>query len=206
MGDTLALAHLTHDDELSNVSCVGMVEALWRAIGTPTPTGTSRARLPRGTWIDPWLDVEADIGLGTRYEPRRSHPPGFRGTLTDLVGQYLEPALDDDLPTDIACNTWHSGAYLLESVPSVSYILERHAHDPREAILEAVNHTRDNDTVAAIVGALVGALHGRAGLPTEWLADLLGLTGRDEDGVVFELIDALLARLPATGTGADCLP
>jgi len=32
------------------------------------------------------------------------------------------------------------------------YILARHGHDPRAAIEEAVNGTRDNDTIAAIVG------------------------------------------------------
>ena len=49
-----------------------------------------------------------------------------------------------------ACDSWYSGAYLLETVPSVLYILERHGHDPEEAIVRAVNDTKDNDTVAAI--------------------------------------------------------
>jgi ADP-ribosylglycohydrolase len=187
-GDTLALAHLTHDDELSNVSCVAMVEALWRAIGTP-PTGRHPpARLPRGTWIEPWLATEADVGRGTEYEPRRGHPPGFKGTVAQLVRQHVEPALDEQLHVASACDTWHSGAYLLETVPSVLYILERHAHDPRQAILEAVNHTRDNDTVAAIFGAVVGALHGRSGLPGAWVGDLLGRTAASDDGSVFALV------------------
>ena len=37
--------------------------------------------------------------------------------------------------------------------------------NPEEAIVRAVNDTLDNDTVAAIVRAAVGALHGRASLP-----------------------------------------
>jgi ADP-ribosyl-[dinitrogen reductase] hydrolase len=36
----------------------------------------------------------------------------------------------------------------------------RHADDPEEAILRAVSDTKDNDTIGAIVGAAVGALHG----------------------------------------------
>jgi ADP-ribosylglycohydrolase len=55
---------------------------------------------------------------------------------------------------------WYSGAFLLETVPSVLYILERHGNDPEEAIIRAVNDTRDNKTVAAIVGAAVEAPHG----------------------------------------------
>jgi len=48
----------------------------------------------------------------------------------------------------------------METVPSVLHILCRHADDPNEAIVRAVNDTWDNDSVAAIVGAVVGALHG----------------------------------------------
>jgi ADP-ribosyl-[dinitrogen reductase] hydrolase len=73
-------------------------------------------------------------------------------------------------------NAWYSGAYLLETVPTVIYILMRHGHDPEEAIVRAVNDTKDNDTVAAIVGAAVGALHGRSGLPARWIDNLLGRT------------------------------
>ena len=40
----------------------------------------------------------------------------------------------------------------------------------------------------AIVGAAVGALHGRQALPKEWIDGLLGRTGDHDDGRVFELI------------------
>lgn len=64
----------------------------------------------------------------------------------------------------------------------------RYAQNPEEAIIRAVNDTKDNDTVAAIVGAAVGALHGRACLPPRWIRNLLGRTGPDDDGRVFDLI------------------
>jgi ADP-ribosylglycohydrolase len=54
-----------------------------------------------------------------------------------------------------ACNRWHSGAYLLETIPSALYILMNYTHDLEEAIVRAVNDTYDNDTIAAIVGAAV---------------------------------------------------
>ena len=77
-----------------------------------------------------------------------------------------------------ACDEWHSGAYLLETVPCALYILMRHGHDPEEAIVRAVNDAWDNDTVAAIVGAAVGALHGKAALPRRWVDGLLGRSPR----------------------------
>jgi ADP-ribosyl-[dinitrogen reductase] hydrolase len=52
-----------------------------------------------------------------------------------------------------------------------------------------VNDTKDNDTIAAIVGALAGTLHGKAGIPKRWLANLLGRTGKDDGGRVLQLLD-----------------
>lgn len=108
--------------------------------------------------------------------------------MADLVTQYVRPALDRDFDVAQACDIWHSGAYLLETVPTLLYILSRHGHDPKEAILQAVNNTRDNDTCAAIVGAAVGALHGASALPAEWIDGLLGRTTSDDDGQVFRLL------------------
>ena len=53
----------------------------------------------------------------------------------------------------------------------------------------SVNDTRDNDTIAAIVGAAVGALHGREALPDRWVDKLTGRTTDSDDGRVFELIE-----------------
>ena len=78
---------------------------------------------------------------------------------------------------------------MLETVPSVIYILMRHGHDPEEAILRAVNDTKDNDTTAAIVGAAVGALHGKNSIPEKWLRNLSGRTTDSDDGRVFDLIE-----------------
>jgi len=89
-----------------------------------------------------------------------------------------------------ACNTWYSGAFLLETVPSVLFVLMSYAHDPEEAIVRAVNDTKDNDTIAAIVGAAVGALHGRKKMPDCWIENLSGRTTDRDDGHIFELIDA----------------
>ncbi len=59
------------------------------------------------------------------------------------------------------------------------------------AIVRAVNDTKDDDTITAIVGAAVGALHGRKGLPHLWMTGLLGRTAEDDDGQVFDLADLI---------------
>ena len=89
-----------------------------------------------------------------------------------------------------AGDIWYSGAYLMETVPTVLYILMKHAGDPEEAIVRAVNDTKDNDTIAAIVGAAVGALHGRDALPSRWVSNLAGrVVASIDDNRVFQLID-----------------
>lgn len=103
--------------------------------------------------------------------------------------EKVSRASQSNISTVDACNTWYSGAFLLETVPSVLYILMRHAHDPEEAIIRAVNDTKDNDTIAAIVGAAVGALHGKNALPHRWINNLSGRTTLEDDGKVLELIE-----------------
>ena len=52
-----------------------------------------------------------------------------------------------------------------------------------------VVNTKDNDTIAAIVGAAVGALHGKDRFPSSWINDLSGRTSTHDDGRIFELLD-----------------
>jgi len=99
-------------------------------------------------------------------------------------------AIKADKDVRWACQEWYSGAYLLETMPSVLYILSRHAHDPEEAVVRAVNDTKDNDTIAAIVGAAMGALHGEAAFPRHWRENLLGRTCEDDDGKLLELLES----------------
>ena len=58
----------------------------------------------------------------------------------------------------------------------------------RHSIFGLVNDTRDNDTIAAIVGACLGALHGKSKIRAEWLLGLSGRTRDKDDGHVFTLL------------------
>ena len=129
------------------------------------------------------------------YRPRDLAADDFEGSIHQFVERYVSAAYRDGVSTVDACNKWYSGAYLLETVPCVLYILMRHGHDPEEAIVRAVNDTKDNDTIAAIVGAAVGALHGRSHVPDRWIANLSGRTTGEDDGRVFELIAQAKAAL-----------
>lgn len=187
--DTAISAAVTHNDPLAVASSVAWVALLWRLLNGDLPESAEE-------WLDTYLEVLRILDAGQQYESRVTSGPlqHWRGSLSQLLDTYVRDAIKRRTPARQAAQTWFSGAFLLETVPCVLHILAQHGHDPHEAMLVAVNDTRDNDTVAAIVGAAMGAAHGYGWLPEEWMQQLLGRVNGDDDGKVFTLIDAAVAK------------
>lgn len=180
--DALLCATITHNDAFSNSACVAFTHILWELLHA------ERAPDP-AWWLDQWMRVAPGIeGDDTDYKPRNPSLQHLSGPAWRTVEMLVRAGLNDGFDVERTANSWYSGAYLLETVPCVLYILARHGHDPEEAIVRAVNDTRDNDTVAAIVGAAMGALHGASALPERWRRGLLGRTRGADDGRVQALI------------------
>jgi ADP-ribosyl-[dinitrogen reductase] hydrolase len=180
--DTALSAIVTHNDAASTSACLALVAMLWELLGMEAP--------PEPVWWRRrYVELARDLEGDTEYEPRGGAWRGqYRGPLWRFVDERLADAEARGLSALEACDEWHSGAYLLETVPSVLYILARHGADPEEAIVRAVNDTKDNDTIAAIVGAAVGALHGASALPARWVAQLPGYTRVSDEGEVQRVI------------------
>jgi ADP-ribosyl-[dinitrogen reductase] hydrolase len=179
--DTALSAMITHNDSASTTACLSFVNMLWHLLQMDAPP-------PPGWWVEAYVQVARDLEVDETYRPRGGQFPDYEGPLWRFVDERVREAYDRALSALEACNSWYSGAYLLETMPCVVYILMLYAHDPEEAIVRAVNDTRDNDTIAAIVGAAVGALHGQAALPERWIGNLLGRTAEHDDGHVFRLL------------------
>jgi hypothetical protein len=145
-------------------------------------------------WADRFVDLASEFETSAAYVPRCGARSGYSGPLSGFVRRTVPLALEEGLDVREACDGWYSGAFLLETVPSVLYILARHAADPEEALVRAVNDTKDNDTIAAIVGAAAGALHGANALPKRWLDGLSGRTSGFDPGKAQELAIAAAAR------------
>lgn len=62
--------------------------------------------------------------------------------------------------------------YICHTLPVVIHAWLTHADDLRSAVMTAVSCGGDTDTTAAIVGGIVGAGVGEAGIPAEWLTNL----------------------------------
>jgi ADP-ribosylglycohydrolase len=78
----------------------------------------------------------------------------------DTVGpNYREPTMDARRP---------SRTKSIEELPVALGFVLASAGDVRSAILGGVNYGRDADSIAAMAGALTGALNGVAAVPAEW--------------------------------------
>ncbi len=181
--DAALCAMITHNDSVAIASAVALIALLWDLLAMDAPPTPE-------WWLSRFAGVLRDLECGDSYGARSPALADFQGPLWKLLEQELPTAYDQHLPVHQACDRWYSGAYLLETVPCVLYTLLRYGDEPEEAIVRAVNDTRDNDTVASIVGAAVGALHGRAGLPHRWIEALSGRTTAADDGRMFDLLAA----------------
>jgi ADP-ribosyl-[dinitrogen reductase] hydrolase len=194
--DVVAATVLTHRDEAAVAASVGFVGLLAECLALP-----KNGAPPASWWPETFLrygrpvETAAAAGTGTgdadHQVSYRSRVPGdpFRGSLCERVEQEVVRSVEKGESVLSAAERWYSGAYLLETGPCVLHILGCHGGDPEEAIVRAVNDTKDNDTVGAIVGAAVGALHGGGALPARWRDGLLGRTREEDDGHVQELVD-----------------
>ena len=182
-------ASLTHDDSASTAACLAWVAMLMELLdmdGPPEPAW----------WVERYVQLSRPLERGT-YWPRGGEPADFSGPLWRLVEQEVPPVARGELALDDALDRWHSGAYLLETVPCLLAILAARSHDPEEAVLAAVNGTKDNDTIASLTATAMGALHGPAAFPARWTGLFDGRLVRGEPGRV-----QVLSRLAARTFGA----
>jgi len=180
--DTALASMMTHNDPASISACLAFVAILWDLLDMEsTPE--------KDWWVNKYYKTAKDLEGETEYSPRNENLPDFKGPLWHFIKEKLPKAAKKDLSVIEAGKDWYSGAYLLETMPNVLYILMLFGNDPEKAIIRAVNDTKDNDTIGAIVGAAVGALHGKEAFPKRWINNLSGQVTGDDDGKILELID-----------------
>ena len=173
---------LTHNSFANIASCVAFTNILWELLSMKS------SPQPRW-WLDRYCYFASELEGNTSYLRGTTYSEAYRGPLWKYTLGVVNKALSTNLTVREACDEWGSGANLFETVPSVLYILAQHARAGEEAIIRAVNDTKDNDTIASIVGAAIGALHGKTVFPNKWIKNLTGRTRAvGDNGAVFELI------------------
>lgn len=118
------------------------------------------------------LDVEALPGTLRQL----SHTAVMREKLDLLAEGLRRGAADDEL-----IGTVGNGVRASEAVAAALWAFVRYHQTPEECIVRAVGFGGDTDTIGAMAGALVGALHGTSWIPPRWYESIEnGSHGRDE--------------------------
>ncbi len=74
---------------------------------------------------------------------------------------------DDTAAAARACGT---SGFVVQTVAFDTFVFLRHGGDPLAALMESIHAGGDTDSIGAIVGGWMGALHGAGGLPGELIA------------------------------------
>jgi ADP-ribosylglycohydrolase len=169
--DATLAALLTHGNPAAISGAVAFSHLLWEILRRPH----GDAPEPEW-WLDEYVRVARELEPGPLSPPPDEHPlpelyRDFRGSLWEFVDGPLRRAWQRGVSVRDACSLsgFGSRSDCAQTVPAALYILMHHADSFEAAIVAAVNDTKDNDTIAAIVGAFVGALHGRARIRRRWL-------------------------------------
>lgn len=120
-----------------------------------------------GTWLD-----AAQFATASRYEAIWDQTAQEMRELLEKARQGLqEGALANDhaVLKDLGCFGRTKGAGT-SSAAAAAYLVARHAEQPIQGILRpAFEKGADTDTLAAMVGGLMGCLAGQEWLPSPWL-------------------------------------
>jgi len=103
-------------------------------------------------------------------------PEEARKIVTEpLLGDALDRAValaSRGAPTSEAAETLKTTGYVVHTVPFALYCYLRYGDTPLLALQECIGAGGDTDSIAAILGAWLGARHGEPGLPAHLIAEL----------------------------------
>jgi ADP-ribosylglycohydrolase len=141
-----AAAHsrLTHGHPMALAACAGMAVGVTRAVQGASVTDV----------LDGIREAAARHDQETATLCRLARAEAETGTGPEEVLSRLQG--------------WNAR----EAIAAAVYVFARHPMAPRAALLEAANTPGDSDSIATLVGALVGAVNGFGELPESWVAQL----------------------------------
>src|SRR5262249_42360641 len=108
---------------------------------------------------------------------------------------------DGGLPDPVAMNQLLGHGWVGDEALAIAACCALAAPTPRAALLAAVNHSGDSDSTGAIAGNLLGAVHGPAAVPAEWLDAIEGA-----DVIIQTATDAATELLSPPWDDDQCVP
>jgi ADP-ribosylglycohydrolase len=95
------------------------------------------------------------------------HEPPLRAA-TERAGELARQGID----TLKAAEELKTTGFILHTVPFATFCFLRYGDDPSRALAEAISAGGDTDSIGAILGAWLGALHGEPGLPVQLVTQI----------------------------------
>ena len=145
-------------------------------IGASIEDPAKRAELGSALAEVTHVDERAVQGALFAAELAAAGPERGRAVVTNAVlGSALDRAMElaaRGAETAEAAEALGTSGYVVHAVPFALFTYLRFGDRPLEALQEAIRAGGDTDTIAAILGAWLGARHGEAGLPGDVLARL----------------------------------
>ena len=122
------------------------------------------------------VDARAVEGALFVAELTACGPEEARRIVTEsLLSEALDRAIalaKRGAPTSEAAEQLKTTGYVVHTVPFALYCYLRYGETPLLALQECIGAGGDTDSIAAILGAWLGARHGEAGLPAHLIAEL----------------------------------
>ena len=115
-------------------------------------------------------------------------PPVFLEALHNIAAtkiikekiSYLQDVIAKDIPDDVAVARLGNGIRASEAVSCALLAVVKYHSAPEEAVIKSVGFGGDTDTIGAMTGAQIGALHGKDWIPKRWFDNIENKThGRD---------------------------
>lgn len=173
--DVLALGGLTHADPRASEAALAVASAIHGVMQVPmTHCNTIFAQHFVGG------EVLERIVVQETGDPNVALPDGFSGRITT--------ALANTKSAKMLREAVGTGFNAMESVALALGIFMRHPDNFEAAVLEAVNAGGDTDTVASMVGAMVGANVGFSHIPERFLDGLDPVSGLEVECVARQLL------------------
>jgi len=154
--------------------------------------------------MSPTASVESILTASTAY----LHPKSS-ALMIDLIGRTLDMARQAGDYREFRQVFYETCLQNIisdsrETVPAVLAIFSLAQGDPARSIINAVNFGRDADTLGTMIGAIVGALHGTAGLKPEWVAKIEAASGFQKD-LAFKMVNATRQKAAQAARGLELL-
>ena len=96
----------------------------------------------------------------------------FVALIRNVVESVARGETAETFAGSVGCTHGVSG-YMYHTLPCVLHVWLTHQHDYRAAVTTLIRLGGDTDTTAAILGAIVGARVGKAGVPALWISNLV---------------------------------